>query len=173
VSMQDSHSEQKAEGKQASAQQPRSILGGLGLRDFYYLNISGQLRLPMEHRQPSQDLFEMKFCERILARAPSHLPALEVLGHLYTRLGEYDKGLEVDQRIVRLRPERATAHYNLACSLSLTNQVEGALGELALAVRLGYSDLEHLEKDSDLSAVRSDPRYRDFIAMARSAVQHR
>ena len=147
---------------------PRSILSGYGLRDFYFRNISKSLYAQITWRQPRQELFEVNFFERVLARCPGHLGALEALGHLYTRLGEHQKGLEVDQRLVRLRPNRPVAHYNLACSLSLTARLDQAFAELALAVRLGYRDFDHLERDPDLAALRADPRYQPFLRLLRS-----
>ena len=142
---------------------PRSLLSGYGLRDFYFRNLSKPLYTRINWRQPRQELFEVQFFERILARCPGHLGALEALGHLYTRLGEHQKGLEVDERLVRLRPNRPVAHYNLACSLSLTARLDQAFAELALAVRLGYRDFDQLERDPDLEALRADPRYRKFL----------
>jgi tetratricopeptide (TPR) repeat protein len=166
------NSGKSAPGAKSSAK-PRSVLSGYGLRDLYFRDLSGPLRAEMSWRGPRQELFELNFCERIVARRPGHIGALEILGHLYTKLGEHRKGLEIDQRLVQLRPERPVAHYNLACSLSLTGQPDEALAELAMAVRLGYRDLEHMERDSDLRAVRADPRYKSLLAMLRSAVAAR
>ena len=147
----------------------RSVFSGYCLRDFYFRNLSSPLYAQISCRQPRQELFEVTFFERVLARCPDHLGVLEALGHLYTRLGEHVKGLEVDERLVRLRPDRPVAHYNLACSLSLTGRLDEAFSELALAVRLGYCDFDHLERDPDLVAVREDQRYESFIAMIRAA----
>jgi hypothetical protein len=156
-------------GQPTKLPRPRSIFSGYGLRDFYFRNISVLLYARIAWRQPHQDLFEVKFFERVIARRPDHTSALEALGHLYTKLGEHRKGLEVDERLVKLLPARPMAHYNLACSLSLTGRVDEAFSELALSVRLGYRDFEHLERDSDLAAVRADARYQSFVAMLRSA----
>jgi tetratricopeptide (TPR) repeat protein len=168
-----SHSGKKPRSDPKGLGIPRSILSGYGLRDFYFRNISKSFYTRLAWRAPRQDLFELNFFERVLARRPEHGGALEALGHLYTRLGEHQKGLAVDRRLVRLRPERPLAHYNLACSLSLTGQQDEALAELALAVRLGYRDLDHLERDPDLQALRADPRYGAFLAMVKSAVAAR
>jgi len=142
---------------------PRSLLGGYGLQDFYYRDLSRSLRREIPWRQPRQALFELNFFERVLARCPDHIGAMEALGHLYTRLGEHQKGLAVDQRLVQLRPDRPVAHYNLACSLALTGRLDQAFAALDRAVRLGYGDFEHLARDPDLEALRADPRYRKFL----------
>ncbi|MFN0243167.1 MAG: TPR end-of-group domain-containing protein [Planctomycetota bacterium] len=93
------------------------------------------------------------------ARHPGNLEALAELGHVYTRQGEYARGLAIDRRLVTLLPEDPTAHYNLACSLALLGSAAEALDELESAVRLGYDDAEHLTADEDLVSLRGDPRF--------------
>jgi tetratricopeptide (TPR) repeat protein len=88
-----------------------------------------------------------------------NLAALVELGAVLTRLGRYDEGLLVDQRLVRLEPEEPIVHYNLACSLSLLGRTDDAIDELTRAVDLGYEDVEHMLKDRDLRALRRDPRF--------------
>ena len=78
---------------------------------------------------------------------------------MLTRLGRYDEGLQVDQRLVRLEPEEPIVHYNLACSLSLLGRIDDGIEELTRAVDLGYEDVEHMLKDRDLRALRNDPRF--------------
>ena len=88
-----------------------------------------------------------------------NLAALVELGAVLTRLGRYDEGLQVDQRLVRLEPEEPIVHYNLACSLSLLGRIDDGIEELTRAVDLGYEDVEHMLKDRDLRALRNDPRF--------------
>ena len=45
-----------------------------------------------------------------------------MLGGLYTKQGRIADGLKMDRKLVRLRPDNATAHYNLACSLALSRR---------------------------------------------------
>lgn len=106
--------------------------------------------------------FEVEFLEAVVGRDPCEESSLALLGHIYTRQGEYAKGLEIDLRLARLRPDDPIAHYNLACSLSLVNRVDEALDALEQAVELGYRDLPHLLQDEDLANLRSDPRFHAF-----------
>lgn len=92
-------------------------------------------------------------------RHPGNLEALAELGHVYTRQGEYARGLAIDRRLVSLLPDDPTAHYNLACSLALLGSAMEALDELERAVRLGYDDAEHLTADLDLVSLREEPRF--------------
>jgi len=57
----------------------------------------------------SGEEFEITFFENILEKDPCNEDALMFLGHAYTRLGQYEKGLSFDERLVRLRPADPTA----------------------------------------------------------------
>ena len=103
--------------------------------------------------------FEVSLYEAVVASDPANVEALMALGEAYTRQGDYPRGLEMDERLSRLRPQDPVVQYNLACSLSLLGRREAALETLERAVALGYADRAHLEKDPDLEAVRRDPRF--------------
>ena len=113
--------------------------------------------------QQSQLDFELDFFEGILSRNPDFVDALRVHGNNLTLKGCYADGLKVDRRIVDLRPRDALAHYNLACSLSLLKKVDPALRALRKAIELGYCDFRYLREDTDLDAVRKDPRFRRLL----------
>ncbi len=120
--------------------------------------------IPLKSRlQPSdQREFDMAFFERVIANNPCHEDALRYLGAAYTERGEHEKGLKMDLRLVRLKPDDPVAHYNLACSYSLKGKLEEAFDALGKAISCGYRDLKHLENDPDLAAVCADPRYREL-----------
>lgn len=108
----------------------------------------------------SRDLpFETALYESVLARDPDNVEALLALGEACTRQGAYARGLEVDQKLVRLRPADPVVRYNLACSLALLKRPDEAFEALTQAVDLGYRDLKHLDADPDLDPLRQDPRF--------------
>lgn len=107
--------------------------------------------------------FTIRFLERVVEEDPSHEEALHILGHVYTARGDYEKGLEVDRRLVYLRPEDPTAFYNLACSYSLLSQVDAAYAALEKALGLGFAPVEKIETDSDLKNLRASPRFKELI----------
>ena len=116
--------------------------------------------------QKNLDL-EIGFLEGVVRRDPAFLEALQALGDDYTRRGRYHEGLEVDEQLVRLRPESALTHYNLACSCSLTGQFDRAAEAIHRALDLGYRDLKWLRRDPDLAALRKHPSYKAIRARLR------
>ncbi len=75
----------------------------------------------------------------------------------------HEKGLNVDMKLAELKPANPLVHYNLACSYSLLGNIDAAINTLKKAIDLGYKDVEHLERDSDLINIRSDKRYKELI----------
>ena len=114
-------------------------------------------------QQQSQLDFELDFFEAVLNRNPDFIDALRVHGNNLTLKGAYVEGLQIDRRIVDLRPHDALAHYNLACSYSLLRKVDLSLRALRRAVELGYRDFRYMREDRDLDAVRKDPRFRQLL----------
>jgi tetratricopeptide (TPR) repeat protein len=111
----------------------------------------------------SQIDFELDFFGGVLGRHPDYVDVLRVMGNLLTLKGRYADGLQIDKRLVQLRPSDALAHYNLACSFALLNRTDLALKTLRRAVELGYRDFRYMREDHDLEAVRKDPRFRQLL----------
>ncbi|HLX62529.1 MAG TPA: hypothetical protein VKX17_14730 [Planctomycetota bacterium] len=112
---------------------------------------------------PADNQFEIDFFQRILDANPLHYDALLILGEAYGRAGDYGKGLELDLRLAQLKPQNEKVHYNLARSYALNGQTDNALRNLSKAVDLGYKDVEHLCKDHDLAALKTDPRFQKLV----------
>ncbi|HLP78463.1 MAG TPA: hypothetical protein VK327_16280, partial [Candidatus Paceibacterota bacterium] len=111
-------------------------------------------------RQETRDLdIKIDFVEGIVRRDPDYVEALQLLGDHYTQRGRFDAGLKVDERLSRLEPTNPLVFYNLACSYSLTNEMELAAASLRRAILLGYRDFNWLAKDPDLRALRKHPLY--------------
>jgi Flp pilus assembly protein TadD len=103
--------------------------------------------------------FEIAFFESVLRRDPQSTDVIELLGGLYTKVGRIADGLKMDRRLVKLEPANATAHYNLACSLALTQRRSAALRSLRQAVELGYSDFDWMAQDPDLDPIKEHPAF--------------
>lgn len=121
--------------------------------------------MPPREDHNKEDLdFEIHFFESILKEQPNFIEAMMVLGDLYTKKGLFTQGLRIDQKLFHLRPENPFVLYNLACSYSLTQQIEQALKTIKLSIKFGYNDLEYLLSDHDLDNLRQDPQFQKFWA---------
>lgn len=108
--------------------------------------------------------FEIGFFESILRRDPTYTEVIEILGGLYTKTGRIADGLRMDRKLVRLMPENATAHYNLACSLALSKRPGDALRSLRKAVDLGYTDIDWMVQDPDLEGLKDRKDFQKLVA---------
>ncbi len=116
-----------------------------------------------EDQQTNDMDLEIHFYEGILKSRPDFLQALMALAELYTKKGWYQKGLELDKRLARKRPEEPIILYNLACSYSLVGEIDKAFSVTKLAIQSGYDDFEHLENDPDLTNLRKDQRFQNYL----------
>jgi tetratricopeptide (TPR) repeat protein len=117
----------------------------------------------MASKSKSDPQFEIAFFEAIHRRCPDYVDVVGLLGGLYTKVGRIADGLKMDRKLVRLEPDNATAHYNLACSLALSKKRPDALKSLRKAVSLGYDDLDWMRQDPDLEILKSDPEFRKLL----------
>ncbi len=116
-------------------------------------------RVPDQHQLD----FELEFFEAVLGRCPDYVDVLRIMGNLLTLKGRFADGLQIDKRLVQLRPNDALAHYNLACSYALLKRPEQSLKTLRRAVELGYRDFRYMKEDHDLDSIRHDPRFRQLL----------
>lgn len=111
--------------------------------------------------------FQIAFFEGILKEDADLVDVLIPLGDAYTKRGLYEKGLEVDLRLSRLRPKDAMVFYNLACSYSLLNQMEPGLEALEKALSLGYDEFKFLMSDPDLENLRKEAQFKKLMEQYR------
>lgn len=99
--------------------------------------------------------FEVRFFQSLYEKLPNDKRLVSILAELYTCHGEIEKGLELDRKLVEIDEINATAHYNLACSLSLVENFEEAICALRKSISLGYCDFNLMLEDQDLQALRA------------------
>ena len=114
-------------------------------------------------REQSRDLdVKIQFMEGLVRRDDRYTDALQILGDHYTQRGRFEEGLSVDEKLARLEPENPLVFYNLACSYSLTDQLERAAAALDRAITCGYRDFKWLAKDPDLRKFRKHALYKNL-----------
>jgi len=107
---------------------------------------------------------EIGFLQRLVQRDPKYIDALQILGDDYSRRGNLGMGLKIDEQLCSLCPNDPSAHYNLACSHSLTGQLDLAVASLERALDLGFEDIKSMAVDPDLNNIRHHPRFKSLQA---------
>ena len=78
----------------------------------------------------------------------------------------YPEAIEKFKKLIDEHPKTEQAipsAYNTACCYAILGEKENALEWLEKAVKLGYSDADHIDKDSDFDSLRSEPGYRKIV----------
>ena len=78
--------------------------------------------------------------------------------------GEHAEVVERLREIVRDNPQYALLFYNLACCESLVGDTEQAVEHLERAIELSPRFREFAREDTDLDALRGDPRFAELTA---------
>jgi tetratricopeptide (TPR) repeat protein len=112
-------------------------------------------------RKEQRDLdIEIAFMEGLLQRDDAYAEAWKVLSEDYSRRSKFNEGLRADEALARLNPESPDVLYNLACSYSLTKNIEGAVETLTRAIGRGFADFKWMLRDPDLVHLRRDPIFK-------------
>jgi tetratricopeptide (TPR) repeat protein len=79
----------------------------------------------------------------------------------------YKESIKLFKRVFYQFPKSSvgfTSAYNVACGYALAGQKEEALDWLEIAVKSGFSKIDHLRKDPDLDSLRNEKRYKKLLA---------
>jgi tetratricopeptide (TPR) repeat protein len=125
-----------------------------------HISTGSSVARPVEQNQLD---FELEFFGAILERRPDYVDILRVMGNNLTLKGRYAQGLQIDKRLIQLRPNDPLAYYNLACSYALLKRPDQAIKTLRRAVELGYRDFRYMREDRDLDSIRHDARFRQLL----------
>ena len=117
---------------------------------------------PLSGKEKLELDIEIEFLSGLIERDPEYVEALQLLGDDFTKRGQFNEGLKIDEQLSRLLPEDSMVFYNLACSYSLTDRIDDSITALNKAVHLGYDDSKWMDTDPDLNKVRTDPRYQSI-----------
>ena len=105
----------------------------------------------------------LQVIERHLELNPDDARALYLGAGALIQLGEQQRGLELTKRAFAIDPEDSGVLYNVACNYAQLGQKEEALTCLEKAIQNGFGHKEWLENDSDLDAVRGEPRFATLL----------
>ncbi|HEX5032010.1 MAG TPA: tetratricopeptide repeat protein, partial [Candidatus Eisenbacteria bacterium] len=97
--------------------------------------------------------------ERVTREHPGIGRAWANLGFARLEAGDAKGGVAAYQKALDLGYEKPTTLYNLACCAARSGDIDGAFKYLDRADQAGMEIGEHVGSDSDLDALRGDPRY--------------
>ena len=81
-------------------------------------------------------------------------------------MGEYDKAIRAWERTLASGNNTSSASYNIACARARLGQHDDALDALDRAIELGYTNVQHMERDDDLDSIRDDARFAALLGKA-------
>jgi hypothetical protein len=106
--------------------------------------------------------------EKYLQHQPNVGQAWHFLGLARLKLGELERASIAWRNAARFPGLRPIALYNLACTYALKNDVPQALDYLEQALRVGFDQFDLVDTDTDLDALRSDPRFAEAVGRAKA-----
>lgn len=76
---------------------------------------------------------------------------------------DLEKSRKLLESLQILTPEDPDVYYNLACTDSLLKNVQSSLEQLKNAFNHGFSNLQHMYEDKDLTFLRMHEQFQEFI----------
>lgn len=101
--------------------------------------------------------------EQRLRSNPDDVRALYMGANGLVALGELDRGLEWANQALMLEPGDPLVLYNVACIQCLARQPEPALDTLEQAIKVGLTQKDWLNHDSNLDSIRTLPRFQAIM----------
>jgi tetratricopeptide (TPR) repeat protein len=98
--------------------------------------------------------------------APDFAPARALLAMCYFEKKLYIHSLSELNAAVNLDKSDYNSMYNIACIYSLQKKPAPALKWLERAIDNGFSEYDHMSKDSDLDNIRAEPKFGELAEKA-------
>jgi hypothetical protein len=99
-----------------------------------------------------------KILEAVTTREPQNARAWRLLGVALQQSKQFDRAIEAYLKAIAIQPDPTTT-YNLGTAYARKNDPDRAFEWLAKARATGRFDMTQMQVDTDLDALRSDPRY--------------
>jgi len=106
----------------------------------------------------------LQLTEKHIELHPDDARALYLGAGTLARMGDHARSFEWAQRALAIDPEETSVLYNVACVYALLGRTEEAIGCLSKVMEHGIFFKNWAAKDSDLDALRSDPRFNALLS---------
>ncbi|MFK7817742.1 MAG: protein kinase, partial [Planctomycetaceae bacterium] len=107
----------------------------------------------------------------VLDQFPTNSAAILEYGLSLHLKGDLDEALKWHRRAAETKETADYGNYNIACYHSLKGQTDKAFEYFRKGIKAGMTDIRHFEEDSDLDAIRDDPRYQTMLHLAESELR--
>jgi serine/threonine protein kinase/Tfp pilus assembly protein PilF len=128
---------------------------------FNSLGALGQKELAKELREQQSRALEQQ-----LEVVPEDVRARMLLAGNYAALGKREDAVRQLKTAVALRPGDSNVLYNAACTYALLQKNVEALDMLRKAINAGWSNLEWVMRDPDLTSLHDDPEFQHLCQRA-------
>ena len=105
----------------------------------------------------------IQLAEQHLRLNPDDVRAIYMTANGMAALGQREMAREWSGRALAMRPDDSMVLYNVGCIFSLLGLKEEAIDALQRSVRKGLVQRGWFENDSNLDAVRDDPRFQAML----------
>jgi len=97
--------------------------------------------------------------QKALVQNPDYTDAQIGLGQVYCALKKYDLALNQLQSVLKSHPELTYVYYAIGSVYAVKGEKDQAISWLKKAVDRGFSNVEHMNRDSFLDSIRKDTRF--------------
>jgi len=94
---------------------------------------------------------------------PEDVRARMLLANNYAFFGNENDAAQQLEKAVDMRPNDASTLYNAACTYGLLELKAEALALLTRAIDSGFSDIEWISRDTDLTCLHGDPGFERLV----------
>lgn len=95
--------------------------------------------------------------------APEDVRARMLLAVNCASFGEFPEAVQELEKAVSLRPQDANLLYNAACTYGIMNMKDETFELFKRAVEYGFWNMEWAARDPDLSCLKDDPAFQQFL----------
>jgi len=75
----------------------------------------------------------------------------------------FTKAADIYNKMIDIKPDNQIVYYNLACAYSASGQIEQSVKALKGAINNGFSDIDDMKKDPDLSKLMTSQIGKNFL----------
>jgi len=124
----------------------------------YILFLKGQA-----HRVANRFVQALKFFEQSEKLDPESLHCLLAMAWCYKRTERLGEAIRAMEKAIKIEPDSAIAHYNLACYEALAQNSNLALIHLSIALDLNGAYCERVAAEEDFDSIRHLPSFQEIL----------